>query len=72
MSKDNGIRTATYKGFTGSVDYTSEDGGVYFGKILDISEEIFYEATRLDDIQSAFEVAVDKYLEILFEDEKEK
>lgn len=75
--KDNGIRTSEYKGFTGSVLYIDDDGaeevgGVYFGKLLDIRDVVFYEAADLDGVQKAFEEAVDEYLEILQEYKMEK
>jgi predicted HicB family RNase H-like nuclease len=51
----------TYKNYTGSVEYSEEDG-VFFGKLLYITDLILYEAESKEGLQKSFENAVDEYL----------
>lgn len=52
----------TYKTYTGSVDVSVEDKCLH-GKILFIDDLITYEAETVEEIQAAFESAVDRYLQ---------
>jgi len=51
-----------YKGYYGSSNISFEDGVIY-GKIECITDLITYEGTTVDELRSAFEEAVDDYLE---------
>lgn len=51
----------TYKKYTGSVEYSREDG-IFFGKILYIRDLILYDADSEEGLQKSFESAVDEYL----------
>jgi predicted HicB family RNase H-like nuclease len=54
-------RTLEHKGYTGSVDFSLEDD-VLHGKILFINDLVNYEGSTLQELQKAFEEAVDFYL----------
>lgn len=51
-----------YKGFQGSVEFSVEDGVIH-GKVLHINDLISYEADNLPQLISAFEEAVDDYVD---------
>lgn len=51
-----------YKGYYGSIEISLEDGLIH-GKLECINDLVTYEASSVPDIQSAFEEAVDDYLE---------
>ena len=52
-----------YKGYTGSVEYTPEDG-VLFGRIRGINPVFSYEAEDIKGLNQEFRNAVDDYLEL--------
>lgn len=51
-----------YKGYAGSIDFSLEDK-ILHGKILFIEDLVNYEGETLDQLKTAFEEAVDFYLE---------
>lgn len=51
-----------YKGYEGSVELSGEDN-CYHGKLLWISDLVTYQADRAEDLFSAFQEAVDDYLD---------
>lgn len=51
----------TYKNYTGSVEYSEEDG-VFFGKILYIADLILYDSDSEEGLQQSFEKAVEEYI----------
>lgn len=52
-----------YKGYTGSVEY-SEEEGCLFGKVLGLRRDgIVYEGESVSEIRKDFEEAVDHYME---------
>lgn len=51
-----------YKGFTGSVNASIEDNCL-IGEVLFINDRIIYEGQTIAEIKTAFEVAIDQYLE---------
>jgi len=51
----------TYKGYTGTVEASIEDGCLH-GQLLFITDIITYEGNTVDDIKISFEKAVDHYL----------
>lgn len=51
-----------YKGYYGSVEVSLEDNTIH-GKLECINDLVTYEAQTVTDLQSAFEEAVDDYLE---------
>lgn len=59
-----------YKKYTGSVEYSEEDG-VFFGKLLYITDLILYEAESEDQLQKSFEDAVNEYLEDCKRDDRQ-
>lgn len=51
-----------YKGYIGSVDYSSEDDCL-FGKVLGLgSDAITYEGQTIDELKVDFESGIDQYL----------
>lgn len=50
-----------YKGFQGSVEYSSEDR-LFFGKVLFIDSLLMYHGTSVDEIELAFKDTIDSYL----------
>ncbi len=51
-----------YKGYTGSVEYSDEDG-CYFGTVLGLDKDlILYEGDDLAALQSDFEAGIESYL----------
>lgn len=54
--------TMTYKGYTGTVEYSEKDN-ILFGKVLGINGLISYEGTDVNSLRADFEEAVDYYLE---------
>lgn len=53
----------TYKGYTGSAHY-DDQGRIFYGKIEFIRSLVSYEGTDVDTLRSAFEEAVDDYLDL--------
>ena len=50
-----------YKGYTGSIDFSAEDG-IYFGKIIGIRSLISYEGETVKELLEDFHGAVDDSL----------
>ena len=55
------MNTLTYKGFTGSVNFSEKDN-VFFGKIEGINGLVNFEGESVKELTSAFHEAVDDYL----------
>lgn len=55
-------KTFTYKGYTGSIEFSLEDQCL-FGKILFINDLIIYEAETVPQLETSFKSAVDDYIE---------
>lgn len=55
--------TIEYKNFIGSVSFSSEDE-VFHGKIEGIDDLVTFEGVTVADLKSAFEEAVEDYIEI--------
>lgn len=54
--------TMSYKGYTGSVEYSEEDNCL-FGQVLGMSRDcITYEGKDVDELRNDFEGAVDDYI----------
>jgi predicted HicB family RNase H-like nuclease len=53
--------TMEYKGYTGSVEYTDEDG-VFFGRVQFIRTSISYEGSNAEELRRDFHDGVDDYL----------
>jgi predicted HicB family RNase H-like nuclease len=51
-----------YKGYTGSVCFSEEDG-VFYGEILGIFDSISFEGDSVKSLTDDFHYAVDEYLE---------
>ena len=52
-----------YKGYTGTSEYRVEDS-CYHGQIAFIRDLITYEGESLEELETAFQEAVDRYLEL--------
>ena len=52
-----------YKGFTGSIEYSFEDK-CHYGRLLNISDLVNYEADTIEDLYEEFCKAVDDYIEL--------
>lgn len=51
-----------YKGYTGSIEYSSHDG-CFYGKIENIEDLVNYEGQTLEELKNSFHEAVDDYIE---------
>jgi len=57
-----------YKGYKGSVEYSSADCCL-FGKVLDLCDTlILYEGSTLTELKKDFETSIDNYLDDCIED----
>lgn len=63
------IKHFTYKGYTGSIEFSTEDMCL-FGKVQMINDLVMYDGQTLDELKTAFESAVDEYLEMCAEEGK--
>lgn len=63
-------RFVEYKGYVGSIEYSSEDG-VYHGKLLDIEDFINYEGNTVEELYQRYQESVDDYIEFKKEVGKE-
>jgi predicted HicB family RNase H-like nuclease len=50
-----------YKGFIGSVHYSSEDR-VFFGQIEGINDLVTFEGTTIDELEEAFKYMVEEHI----------
>jgi predicted HicB family RNase H-like nuclease len=55
------MNTLLYKGYIGSVEFSSEDE-VFWGKIEHINDLVTFESDNAHELKKAFEVAIDDYL----------
>ena len=55
-----------YKGFCGTVEFSSEDN-VFFGKVIGVNSLISFEGESVQSLKEDFEGAVDDYLEMCAE-----
>ena len=60
----------TYKDYIGSVHYSAEDE-IIFGKIEGINDLVSYEGNSVSELKTAFEEAVEDYLELCERNGKE-
>jgi predicted HicB family RNase H-like nuclease len=61
MKKFKNMDTIVYKGYVGSVKYSSEDE-VFWGKVEHINDLITFESDNAHELKRAFSEAVDDYL----------
>ena len=59
-----------YKEFIGTVHYSSKDS-VFYGKIEGINDLVTFEGESVQDLKTSFEAAVDDYIELCAEIDKE-
>ncbi|PIB39055.1 type II toxin-antitoxin system HicB family antitoxin [Maribacter sp. 4G9] len=59
-----------YKDYLGSVEFSADDG-VLHGKIIGINDLVTYEGTSVVELRSEFEDAVEDYLQMCVDLEKE-
>ena len=62
--------TLTYKNYIGTVNF-SEDDGVFFGKVVGITDSISFEGDSVESLTEDFHNAVDEYLDFCKENDKE-
>lgn len=55
-------KTFSYKGYRGSIEFSVEDNCLY-GQLLFVRDLVTYEATEVAALKTAFEQAVDYYLD---------
>ena len=55
------MKNLEYKGYTGTIEYSKEDGLLY-GKVLGIQGLISYEGTTGKELEADFIVAIDSYI----------
>lgn len=51
-----------YKGFTGSIEFSIEDG-IHFGCLQNISDIVCYHAKTVEELFEKYNKAVDEYIE---------
>jgi predicted HicB family RNase H-like nuclease len=56
------MSTMTYKGYAARIEYSDEDG-CFIGHIAGIKDVIGFHAETVNELRTAFEEAVDDYLE---------
>ena len=57
------MNTIQYKGFTGTIEYSSEDGCL-IGQVLNADNAVIvYEGQSVDEITQMFHQAVDEYIQ---------
>ena len=56
------MNTMTYKGFAARVEYSEEDG-CFVGHVAGIRDVVGFHGESVDELRSAFEEAVDDYVE---------
>ena len=57
------MNTIPYKGFTGTIEYSSEDGCL-IGQVLNADNAVIvYEGQSVDEITQMFHQAVDEYIQ---------
>ena len=57
------MNTIQYKGFTGTIEYSSEDGCL-IGQVLNTDNAVIvYEGQSVDEITQMFHQAVDEYIQ---------
>ena len=52
-----------YKGYYAKIEYSSEDN-IFFGSIIGIDDSITFEGKSVTELETAFQEAVDDYLEM--------
>jgi predicted HicB family RNase H-like nuclease len=57
----------TYRGYTGSVEYSPADR-VFHGRLLGITDVISFEGTSVEELEADFRAGVDSYLQGCAED----
>ena len=55
------MKNLEYKGYTGSIEYSKEDGLLY-GRVLGIQGLISYEGTTGKELEADFIAAIDSYI----------
>jgi predicted HicB family RNase H-like nuclease len=53
--------TLTYKGFVGSVDFSTEDG-VFFGKLEGIDDLVTFESGSMQELRDGFCYVVEEHI----------
>lgn len=59
-----------YKGYTGSIEFSEEDG-LFYGQVQGIRALVSYEGKNLRKMTTDFHKAVDSYLEICSDNERQ-
>lgn len=60
-----------YKGYKGTVEYSSEDG-CFFGKVVGLGKDLIaYEGKTVAELRADFEAGIDSYLQGLRTDSPE-
>ena len=57
----NAIDVLTYKGFVGSVHFSTEDD-VFFGKVEGINDLITFEGDSVKELKNAFHYVIDEHI----------
>lgn len=58
-----------YKNFTAKVEFSADDN-LFVGKLIDIDDEVMFEAETVDGLKQSFEEAVDFHIEICKKENK--
>ena len=62
--------TMSYKGYSGSVEYSAEDRTLH-GRLLGIRDMVLFEGADVESVERSFRTAVDEYLALCAETGKE-
>ena len=55
------MKELTYKNFKGTIEYSKEDK-IFFGKITNIKDLVFYKGKNLKELKNNFELIVNDYI----------
>jgi predicted HicB family RNase H-like nuclease len=57
------MKALTYRGYIASIEYDAEDR-IFVGHLADIRDTVGFHGTSVDELESAFQEAVDHYLAV--------
>ena len=59
----------TYRGYTGTVEWSEEDK-TFYGKVVGIRQLLLYEGKTIDELRDDFHVFVDEYIQDCLDHDK--
>jgi predicted HicB family RNase H-like nuclease len=65
------VKQLEYRNYVGECHFSVEDG-IYHGKVIGISDLVCFEGCSINELASAFHCAIDDYLELRLELDKNR